>query len=453
MKILLLFLCSIFLLACNPDYLDLKRDKSQTVPTTLDDFDGLLGNATVMNTGSGHALSMISADEYSVSDATLDLISRDFERNAYLWNADIYGDQTSDDWNTSYQRILYCNIVLEGLEKLGKNSGDQVRYSRIKGEALFQRSLSFFNLAMQFAALTQDAEYASFGIPLRLASDPEQLASRNTVLETYDQIINDLLIAEELLPQNSTSVFRAGKTAAQLLLARVYLMTADYHKAAVFSQKVIQSNFKLLDYNTLSLSSDFYFSPYGVGNPEIIFYDSPNYAELLFDTNAFISDKTLSSFDDGDLRRQLFFVVNNAGLIIFKGSYAGKLDNFTGLAIDEAYLTVAECFVRVNKVEDGMDYLKQFLSMRYKKGTVISFSGLTKKDALDIVLLERKKGLLFRGTRWMDLRRLNLSEDTATLLSKSFKGQQYTLKPNDIRYIFPIAQDVLLNSKVNQISR
>ena len=97
MKTLLLFLSSMFLLGCNPDYLDLKRDKSQTVPTTLDDFDGLLGNSTTMNQSSGHTLGMISADEYAVSDASVRNIARDFERNAFLWQSDIFGDMGSED--------------------------------------------------------------------------------------------------------------------------------------------------------------------------------------------------------------------------------------------------------------------------------------------------------------------------------------------------------------------
>ncbi len=184
MKTFLLFLCSMFLLACNPDYLDLKRDKSQTVPTTLDDFDGLLGNSMTMNQSSSHTLGMISGDEYEVHDASVGLVSRDFERAAFLWQPDIFGNAESEDWNGAYRRILYCNIILEGLQKVARNETNKVRYDRIKGECLFQRSLMFFNLAMQFAALPADKQRSIYGIPLRTESDPEQKNARNTVQET-----------------------------------------------------------------------------------------------------------------------------------------------------------------------------------------------------------------------------------------------------------------------------
>lgn len=453
MKRLTIFLFGLAILGCNPDYLDLKRDKSQTVPTTLDDFDGLLGNASVMNTGSGHALAMISSDEYNTTDNAVNLASRDFERNAFLWSADIFGDQSSDDWNTGYQRILYCNIILEGLQKLQVMQSDQSRFDRIKGEALFQRALSFYNLAIQFAALPGNKEYAQYGIPLRTLSDPEQIASRSSASETYNRIVSDLLAAEVLLPQKGLSIFRGSKVAAQVLLSRVYLLMADYVKSAVYAKNAIQSDFKLLDYNGLDINSDVYFASYGIGNTEVVFYDSPNYAELLFETNAFISDETYFLFDEADLRRKVFFKKSMDDKIVFKGSYAGKLDNFTGLSIDEVYLTLAECLIRQDNVGEGMQYLKQLLVRRYKRGSDISFANLDEKEALQLILQERKKELLFRGTRWMDLRRLNREKHTEIQLSRKYMGKEYVLKPNDIRYIFPIAKDVLLNSKVIQIPR
>ncbi|WP_312193029.1 RagB/SusD family nutrient uptake outer membrane protein [Sphingobacterium sp.] len=453
MKTLLLFLSSMFLLGCNPDYLDLKRDKSQTVPTTLDDFDGLLGNSTTMNQSSGHTLGMISADEYAVSDASVRNIARDFERNAFLWQSDIFGDMGSEDWNGPYRRILYCNIILEGLQKLERNEINRTRYDRIKGECLFQRSLMLFNLAIQFAALPQDKQQSIYGIPLRTASDPEQKNTRNTVQETYDRIIADLLEAESLLPGEGLSIYRADKVAVQALLARVYLVLEDYNSASAYSMKTIQADHTLLNYNSLDPNLNFPFPSYGSGNTEILFYDMPDYAELVSETHAKIPDVFFNSFDKDDLRKILFFRSENPELITFRGTYGGNYVDFSGLSLDESYLTLAECLVRQGEINQGMSYLKKLLTSRYKRESTVSIPVLNQEEALKFVLSERKKELLFRGVRWMDLRRLNLSKETAIVLHRNNEGKEYILNPNDVRYIFPIPQNVMLNSDVIQIPR
>ncbi|MFE2864650.1 MULTISPECIES: RagB/SusD family nutrient uptake outer membrane protein [Sphingobacterium] len=453
MKTLLLFLCSMFLLACNPDYLDLKRDKSQTVPTTLDDFDGLLGNSMTMNQSSSHTLGMISGDEYEVHDASVGLVSRDFERAAFLWQPDIFGNAESEDWNGAYRRILYCNIILEGLQKVARNETNKVRYDRIKGECLFQRSLMFFNLAMQFAALPADKQRSIYGIPLRTESDPEQKNARNTVQETYDRIIADLLEAESLLPQEGLSIYRADKVAVQALLARVYLVLEDYNSASAYSMKTIQADHTLLNYNSLDPNLNFPFPSYGSGNTEILFYDMPDYAELISETYAKIPDVFYNSFDQNDLRKTLFFRSEDPEKITFRGTYGGNYVDFSGLSLDESYLTLAECLVRKGEINQGMSYLKRLLTSRFKRESAVSIPVLNQEGALKFVLNERKKELLFRGVRWMDLRRLNLSKETAIVLHRNYEGKEYILNPNDVRYIFPIPQSVMLNSDVIQIPR
>lgn len=453
MKTLTLIFCSIFMLGCNPDYLDLKRDKSQTVPTTLDDFDGLLGNSMTMNQSSGHSLGMISGDEYEVTDASIGLVSREFERNAFLWQPDIFGDTDSEDWNGAYRRILYCNIILEGLQRVERDKLNKARYDRIKGECLFQRSLMFFNLAVQFAALPQDKQWSLFGIPLRASSDPEQKNARNTVQETYDKIITDLLEAELLLPKEGLSIYRADKVAVQALLARVYLVLEDYKSAWTYSLKTIQADHTLLDYNSLDPNLNFPFPSYGSGNSEILFYDMPDYADLLSETNAKIPNILYQSFDQNDLRKTLFFRSGDPERITFRGTYGGTYVDFSGLSLDESYLTLAECLVRQGEINQGMSYLKELLASRYKQESAVSIPVLNQQEALKFVLNERKKQLLFRGVRWMDLRRLNLSKETAVVLRKYYKGKEYILDPNDVRYIFPIPQNVLLNSDVKQIPR
>jgi hypothetical protein len=56
-------------------------------------------------------------------------------------------------------------------------------------------------------------------------------------------------------------------------------------------------------------------------------------------------------------------------------------------------------------------------------------------ELLGIILVERRKELLFRGTRLTDLKRLNQDSRFAVTLKRKLNGTLYELSPNDNRYI------------------
>ncbi|MBN8856731.1 MAG: RagB/SusD family nutrient uptake outer membrane protein, partial [Sphingobacteriales bacterium] len=64
-------------------------------------------------------------------------------------------------------------------------------------------------------------------------------------------------------------------------------------------------------------------------------------------------------------------------------------------------------------------------------------------QALDTILVERRKELPFRGVRWTDLRRLNLEGRTITL-TRVLNGTTYQLPPNSKLYTLPIPPDVII---------
>jgi len=73
--------------------------------------------------------------------------------------------------------------------------------------------------------------------------------------------------------------------------------------------------------------------------------------------------------------------------------------------------------------------------------------------ALEVILRERRKELIFRGLRWYDLKRLNLSAATSTTLSRTVAGQTYSLLPNSNAYVFPIPLDVIERGGLEQNPR
>lgn len=72
---------------------------------------------------------------------------------------------------------------------------------------------------------------------------------------------------------------------------------------------------------------------------------------------------------------------------------------------------------------------------------------------LQWILTERRKELLFRDLRWMDLKRLNKEPAYETMLIRTFNGVTYTLKPNDPRYALPLPRNVINLTGMSQNPR
>ncbi|WP_343609398.1 RagB/SusD family nutrient uptake outer membrane protein [Chryseobacterium oranimense] len=112
----------------------------------------------------------------------------------------------------------------------------------------------------------------------------------------------------------------------------------------------------------------------------------------------------------------------------------------------------AECKIRLNRVEEGMNDLNNLLIKRWKTGTFVPITANSQAEALDIVLKERRKELLIRGLRWPDLKRYNRDGANITL-TRTVKGQTYTLPPNDLRYAIAIPEDIITLSGMPQNPR
>src|SRR5690606_20876408 len=126
-----------------------------------------------------------------------------------------------------------------------------------------------------------------------------------------------------------------------------------------------------------------------------------------------------NEFSGDDLRKKYFFIKNSNGSIRFRGSYTGTPNPFTGLAVDEVVLSKAECMVRSGNVEDALMWLNHLLVNRFP---VDKFDPVIEQDAgtlLKMTLLERRKQLMFRDVRWMDLKRLNLDPRFQTTLKRT----------------------------------
>ena len=439
-----------FLTSCEKEFLDEKANKKMVVPESLSDFQGMM-DFIVMN-GNCPYLGEAASDDHYTTEVRWNNTFNNLEKNTYSWTRSFPVTTTyGGSWDLCYNKILYSNVVLEGLKNISPASvPEKEQWHHVEAQALFHRAKNFFLLSEVFAPPYQKAKAGTdLSIPIRTAADIAVPSTRATVQEVYDKIVSDLKTAAESLPERSTIASRPTRPAAYAVLSRLYLATQQFDSALKYSNKCLQIRSELLDYNILSVSAN------AIGsNKEIIFHD-------IFTLTSNIRFFTLSlynMYETNDLRKTLFFRRNPDGTYIFKGNYntfngSGNAI-FCGSATDEVYLTRAECYARTGETILAAKDINDLMKNRYKKVNNVStwtdkvFSNAD--DALVFILTERRKELIYRGLRWSDLRRLNLEDRFKVTLTRTIGGKTYTLEPNSYKYAMPFPDYVIQQSTMPQ---
>jgi len=468
----ILILASIFcvLLVSCQKFVDIKKNSSQTFMMTANDCQLLLDNYTAMNTGYP-VDAEISADNYytieqSYKQDVLPVIPSE-EVALHTWQSSAIRPKADANWLAPYAITYNANLVLETVEKIPSGSEDPVKVNTVKGSALFYRAYALWSVAQLYAKPYSIATASQDpGVPIRLTSDINDKSSRGTVQDTYNQIISDLSAAVNLLPSTSSIATRPNKAAAYAMLARTFLSMEDYPNALINANAAIQLKGELLDYNSTAVNK-ISNTPFVRYNKEVIFhcvtFRSPILSPGIASTNtAKIDPNLVASYNPNDIRSKVFIKANSgvhAGSYRFTGNYEQAATSvlFTGLAVDEMYLTRAECYARTGDKDKAMLDLNKLLENRWTTGTYTYQTATTTDDALTKILEERRKELLMRGLRWTDLRRLNKDsarkKDLSRTLTINGATTTYSLPANDLRYVLLIPQNVINNSNITQNSR
>ncbi|GAB3832860.1 hypothetical protein GCM10028895_51150 [Pontibacter rugosus] len=100
----------------------------------------------------------------------------------------------------------------------------------------------------------------------------------------------------------------------------------------------------------------------------------------------------------------------------------------------------------------ALERLNTLLRYRWRTGTFVELTAATPDEALALVLQERRKELLMRGLRWMDIKRLN-REGAGITLRRVLDGRAYVLPPGDPRFALPLPEEVIELSGMTQNPR
>jgi tetratricopeptide (TPR) repeat protein len=324
-------------------------------------------------------------------------------------------------WRDSYEVINTTNNILSALSVV--NAADR---DRVEGEALFLRSLMYFDLVRFFADQYKfGVANDQFGVPLVLTPTgvltESNFVTRNTVDEIYNQVITDLLAAASKLPEDNDVYASSG--AANALLARVYLQKGEYANARDAANTVISSDFYALKSTYAAVFNNDNNSSEDIFATQITPQDYISSMTEFFSTQDFggrdgdieILDGHLNLYSPGDKRLDLFFNGNGS---IECGKWNNKYGVVNLIRLAEMYLIRAESNIRLS-TNIGATPLDDYNIIHTRAGLAAAGS-----VTLDDILLERRLELAFEGFKIHDIRRLQQNFSTFTY--------------NDPRLLFPI---------------
>lgn len=448
-KIILLLLVAASLISSGcKKYLDAKPDKKLAVISTLEELQSLLDQYSYMNMRDPVA-GEISSDDYYITDNDYNVVYSESQNRTYTWENKFLFNPVSNDWYNTYRCIYRTNTVLDNMDAVNYDE-NPAAWKDIKGQALYYRARSFLEAAFIWT-VAYDSGTASLdmGLPLRLNSDFNAASVRSNLKDTYDRIISDLKEAITLLPIATIHKMRPSRPAACGLLARAYLSMRAYDKAGAYADSCLQLYNTLIDYNSPGLASVSGAYAFKRFNDEVLTVSGMQIPELLANDIARIDSVLYQSYSDNDMRKVIFFRNNNDGTFSFRGSYERGSSLFSSVATDEIYLIRAECYARGGNLQDALNDLDTLLIKRWKTGTFEPVTAMDQNEALQKILTERRKELLMRGVRWMDIKRLN-KEGANISLKRMVNGNTYILPPNDKRFALPIPEDVIAASGMQQ---
>ncbi len=299
-------------------------------------------------------------------------------------------------WKVTYNAIDYANNIIFNIKKYGDY--DSTLMAQHIAEAKFIRAYEYLLLLQAYGDGALTGNMNGLGPILRLEPydgyKPENIQSRSTVAETYDQILKDLKEALPSLPNKQATTLairsRASKVAAYALLSRVYLYRGSYAEnssdlklAADYADSVI-TNTKGYTFSTSSTHHTTWMFPLNTTGAETntanysdeVILLSPCYTSIakygngigytyFNKTNFYVDPEFTALYESGDRRGYIDPTTgvvsliwqgsannNAADMTSYKYNNGNGYNNVLYLRVSEAKLTKAEALARINGIND-----------------------------------------------------------------------------------------------------
>lgn len=391
----------------------------------------------------------LSADEFSVwSGATSTYML--FYKNALSANS-----AGGEFWQNIYPLIYACNAAIEGLN--ASTSLTVEVKQQLLGEAKFLRAFFYFHLVNLYG-----------DVPLVISTDYQTNVSlaRAPVAAVYQQIVADLRDAEVNLKDGylksdllnfyvigTEERVRPNKSAANALLARVYLYLGNWKEAEIQSTAVINNTayYNLQSLNKVFLKNSneaiWQLQPVTTGTisntAEAVIYMF-TYAPVGLNGShpVYLSPSLIASFEPNDQRNTLgnwiqsYIEGSKTYYYPYKYKVAvsgtAKPTEYTMmLRLGEQYLIRAESRANQDNFQGALSDLN---SVRVRAG-LPTFNSASKPDIISKILHERQVELFTEfGHRWFDLKRTNTVDSVMKVITP-LKGGTW----NTDKKLYPIS--------------
>lgn len=363
-----------------------------------------------------------------------------------------------------YATIDRANRVMAALPNADSTRvGDNTLKGRLRGEALFLRAYSHFELFRFYCD-----NYSPTGLAMPYMESPSIRPQARIDMATYfSKLKADLDEAKNLLPNNLSDVFRANRIAVSGLQARIALYMRDWANAVTYSSEYIsalplasRANFPGIwqrnaagDADVNNLESAFKLKKTNVNGGRLgSIYRNTSASASAIGTVVWVpSDKLWDSYDQvNDIRfssylksepnlaaagRQPRIVQKYAGT-----GYGTASENVADAKVfrtGEMYLIRAEAraelgqFTGASSAESDINELR---NQRIANYVPVTFS--SKQQAIDEIMQERFKELPFEGHRFWDLKRRGLP--VQRLASDAPTPAAQVLPAGNFRFLLPI---------------
>jgi len=312
-------------------------------------------------------------------------------------------------WKAAYKAIDRCNRSIKAADEL--IGIDQDQCTQLKSEAIFIRSLAYFDLVRVFAPSPASSDSKTLAVPyITAVSDSVIAPPRMALRPLIDSLEADLKWVQENIGQAGNK-FTASADASKLLLARIYLYNREYANAYTQALPLTQEgNYSLISYE------DYPFAFSAEENSETVFslafnkrdfnrtaslgyfYAKEGYAAYQAD------DALLDEHTSTDVRLKLFQTTDGT----YSTKFGGKdriigTDNIPILRFSEALLIVAESLNHLGYTSIAVEYMTTFMLTRDPN---IAELDVKEAELREIIIKERQKEFAFEGMRFFDLKRL-----------------------------------------------
>jgi len=325
---------------------------------------------------------------------------------------------TVSAYQNLYRTINSANSVIAYVPLVNDPLLTDAEKNKILGEAYFIRALSYFDLGRGWGGVQ---------LQLKPTTDLSVLKGikRSTLDQTYDQVLADLIQAEQLLPEDANTRNRAQKSAARALRARLHLYRKQWAAAETYATQVI-SNTK---YTLVKPYKSFFTAPFQTAESvlELAFSsnDRNSYWNLWYPSSSggqFTlkpSEGLIAKLNNPDIGGTRKALIAGTGATVY-----GVLYNTVGLSTDPAYLIrIAELYLiraearaQLNKLPEAAEDLNAVRA----RADVGATTATTQAALIQAIEDENGIEFAFEAHRWFDLVRTERAGTVLGITNKNY---------------------------------